>query len=248
MQARQGEECQRNNNFNNVDTRFTPLNNDHVHFQHRNIADNSSISNMVPNNGMIYGSPRNGEDELPPPPPPPNAPRSDIYSSNHSFDSEASSTSSRNEGAKTKLHKKSSWEPSCLQKKNPSSNNNYEGHQSYSPSLPSREPQVLHNQTNTPTENQIGFSTLDYGERLKPQPWPRAMEINNASMEFQHATRRILRNDGKYLDLIKIKWYLFLSCVEKSAKSFPFYLESKIYFCWISKCFRTLRRSFGFKW
>ncbi|OXU26706.1 hypothetical protein TSAR_000117 [Trichomalopsis sarcophagae] len=197
MLSRQEEECQRTaNNSTNNTARFTPLNNDHVHFQHRNIADGGPVSSMVQStNGMIYGSPRNGDDALPPAPPPPNPPmRGDLYSSNHSFDSETSSSNSgRNETVKSKTHKKS-WEPSCLQKKKPSTNNNYEGHRPYSPSVANRE--FTHNQANVVNDNQIGFSTLDYGDRLKPQPWARTVDTSNGNVDFQHTTRRILRNDG----------------------------------------------------
>lgn len=191
MLSRQEEECQRiaNNNSNNS-TRFTPLNNDHVHFQHRNIAE-SPINSVVQDNGMIYGSPRNGHDDLPPAPPPPNPTRGELYASNHSFDSEASSNSSRNETFKTKTHKKP-WEPSCLQKKKTSSNNNYEPQQPYAPSTLTRD--VPYN-ANVVNDVHVGFSTLDYGERLKPQPWAAHSE-KNSNTDFQHATRRVLRNEG----------------------------------------------------
>ncbi|XP_058790907.1 uncharacterized protein LOC131664065 isoform X2 [Phymastichus coffea] len=191
MLSRQEEECQRtaNNNANNS-TRFTPLHNDHVHFQHRNIAE-SSINHVIQNNGMIYGSPRNGDDDLPPAPPPPNPTRGELYASNHSFDSEASSSSSRNETAKPKTHKKP-WEPSCLQKKKTSDNDNPDVQQPYGQTTPSVD---LTYNVEIGNDLHTGFSTLDYGERLKPQPWTRHTE-SNANAEFQHATRRILRNEG----------------------------------------------------
>ncbi|KAJ8673001.1 hypothetical protein QAD02_004262 [Eretmocerus hayati] len=186
MLARQEEECRNNN------TRFTPLNNDHVHIQHRNIAD-GSLSSIVQNNGMIYGSPRNGDDALPPTPPPPNPPRSEHPTSNHSFDgSEAGSYSSRCDSIKSKSSKKS-WEPSCLQKKKPLANNNYESGQSYSPVVPARDPPL--DQSSVTNDNPVAFSTLDYGERLKPQPWARSTECN-ANFDYRPNTRRILRNEG----------------------------------------------------
>lgn len=204
MLSRQEEECQRNNNFINS-THFTPLNNDHVHFQHQNIADSSSI---VQNNGMIYGSPRNVDDSTTTVPPPPR--RNDVYSLNSSFDGEVSSIGSRNNSIISKFGKKSQ-EPSCLQTNNSSKNNNYESQQKHSISLIHGEPS--YNQGCGVTDNQMNFSTLDYGERLKPQPWVKTLECGVTNTEFN---RRVLRNEGNSMNkhlfhIINLKSINFLS-------------------------------------
>ncbi|XP_023248126.1 uncharacterized protein LOC106642128 isoform X3 [Copidosoma floridanum] len=198
MLARQ-EECQNSssNNYNNNSNpaRFTPLNNDHVHVQHRNITE--SLSNMVQTNGMIYGSPRNEENlmALPTEQAPPTPTRSElIAASNRSFDSSESGSSSRTtDSIKSKSHKKS-WEPNYLQKNKLSTNNNYEDCQAYSPTATRRDFTI--NQSNAVPDNHIGYLTVDYGERLKPQSRYRTVDSYNANADFSQASRRAVRNDA----------------------------------------------------
>ena len=203
MLARQAEECQRQTTDNpSVPTSpsrsFTPLNNDHVQVQHTNVTDSA---NVMQNNGMIYGSPRNGEEKWSVPLSPAITPiQSRIESSNRSFDSEASSTSSRSETNKPKNSNKS-WETNSVQTKTMMSNN-YEVHQQLSIQNQNQEPKIHHRQQSSiGNDGEIGFSTLDYGERLKPQPnWSRSVESTNTEAEFQRAPRRVLWNDGMDLN------------------------------------------------
>jgi hypothetical protein len=180
------------NNNNDNTARCTPMNNDHAHVQNQNVITDSSVHCIVQNNGMIYGSPKNGDDVLPQSAVPTNLSYIETCFSSHNFDSEGRSTlSGRNKSMKTESHKKSSKFYNLQIKK--STNNYCEKHQPCLQILDNN----MHDHISAGNDNQIRFSTLDYGERLKPQPWPRDTASNNSDKDMQYTLQRILKNDSK---------------------------------------------------
>ncbi|KAL7295304.1 hypothetical protein TKK_0011338 [Trichogramma kaykai] len=194
MLARQEEECQRvanniNSNNSSEPNHFTPLNNDHVHFQHRNIANSA---NVVQNNGMIYGSPRNVINGMPSVP---TSSTIEHHSSNRSFDSESRNNSHR---ANEVIGPRTSRQSNELNSSQPGRPNDKDlQQQKLLQNRTNQEQDVQHRQaqqSNAINGNEINFSTLDYGERLKPQAWLRAPDSNSVDPNFQHDPRKVFRN------------------------------------------------------